>query len=105
MNKKLVSSLVILLSSCFLISSIVKVYAEVGSSMEEAIIIKYTGDYSESIDQEYEYIENNFGAIGKDWVLIEQKLLGGENNRSYDELTIKIIASGEEKTLYCEGLN
>ena len=84
MKKGLVGLIVILLSSCFLVSSFVKAerstFREDGSSIKRAIVIKYTGDYSESIGQEYEYIENNFGFRGKDWVLIEQRLIG-ENDK------------------------
>jgi len=70
-----------------------------GSSIGQAIIIKYIGDYSKSIGQEYEYLSGKFGARGKDWKLIKQSLLH-ENGRSYDKMDIQLMPSGEEKTLY-----
>lgn len=73
--------------------------ADDGSSMKKAIVIKSIGDHLESIGQEYKYIGDNFGDRGKDWVLVEQRMIE-EEDRFYDLLTIKIIDSGEEKILY-----
>lgn len=70
-----------------------------GSSIGQAIIIKYIGDYSKSIAQEYEYLSGKFGVQGKDWKLIKQSLLH-ENGRSYDKMDIQLMPLGEEKTLY-----
>lgn len=70
-----------------------------GSSFEKAIIIKYIGDYSKSIDQEYKYIKRHFGVRGKDWQLMEQSLIK-KNNKAYDEMVIKLFPSQEIKTLY-----
>lgn len=69
-----------------------------GSSITKAIIISYTGEYYDSIGQEYKYLENRFGARGKDWVLIEQKL-HEENDKFYDILTIETV-SGEKVIMH-----
>jgi hypothetical protein len=79
-----------------------------GSTVENAVIIKaedHAGrdfqyeDYVKSIGSEYEYIEKKFGVKGKDWELSDQKLVK-EGERSYDKMTVKVLSSQEEKTLY-----
>lgn len=70
-----------------------------GSSIEAAIIIKYAGDYEKSINQEYEYLDSEFGVNGRDWQMTNQALLA-QKERYYDQLIIQLLPSGEEKTLY-----
>ncbi len=70
-----------------------------GSSFEKAIIIKYIGDYSKSIGQEYQYLTTKFGIRGKDWELVRQALITRED-KSYDEMVIELFPSQEIITLY-----
>jgi len=70
-----------------------------GSSMEKAIVIKYTGDYFQSIGQEYEIIEKQFGVRGEQWEMSLQ-MMRREGDRSYDVIEIKLLPSGEETAVY-----
>lgn len=70
-----------------------------GSSIEEAVIIKYTGDYPESIGQEYIYLAKYLGSEGKDWRLKQQQLIE-KDNKFYDVLTVEISSTGEIKRFY-----
>ena len=70
-----------------------------GSSIEKAVVIKFTGDYQESIGQEYEYIAYIYGTEGADYEVLGQALQG-EGESSYDVISIKLIPSGEEKAVY-----
>jgi hypothetical protein len=70
-----------------------------GSSLEKAIIVKYTGDYVASIGQEYEYLEAKFGIRGKDWRLTEQRLKDFRD-KVYDEMVVEIRISKEVVVLY-----
>ena len=70
-----------------------------GRSKEEAVVIKYTGDYAESIAQEYDYLDKKFGVMGRNYDIIQQSIIA-EGAVVYDVLTIKIFASGEQKDIY-----
>lgn len=70
-----------------------------GSSVEKAVIIEYTGDYQESIGLEYKYIESVYGTPNVDYELLGQSLYG-EGEKSYDVIAIKLIPSGDERTVY-----
>jgi len=70
-----------------------------GSSIEKAVVIKFAGDYQESIGQEYAYIAYIYGTEGTDYEVLGQAL-EGEGESSYDVISIKLIPSGEEKKVY-----
>jgi len=70
-----------------------------GSSMEKAFVIKYTGDYFQSIGQEYRIIERKFGVRGEQWEMVVQ-MMRKEGDRSYDVIEIKLLPSGEETVIY-----
>ena len=93
--------LVFLLVSVFLFSGNVlgAETAEEGSSYNNAVVIRYIGDYSQSIGQEYEYISKKFGMQGVNWEPMQVSLVY-EGDKIYDVFNFKILPSGEEKTLY-----
>ena len=70
-----------------------------GSSFEEAVVIKYIGDYAASIAQEYDYIDKKFGVMGEKCDITMQRIIA-EGDKTYDVLTVKIFVSGEEKEVY-----
>ncbi|MEI8350611.1 MAG: hypothetical protein WCI77_10730 [Candidatus Omnitrophota bacterium] len=70
-----------------------------GNSIEKAIVIKYIGEYNKSINQEYQHIAAKFGTRGKDYEIMGQKLLQ-YNNKFYDEITVKLLTSRQERKLY-----
>lgn len=54
-------------------------------------------------EQEIRYVENQFGVRGKDWDLIGQdsvEIYADGADRSYDDLGIQIVATGEKKVLH-----
>lgn len=69
-----------------------------GSTIEKAVIIKYTGNYQESLGQEYEYAAKVYGRRGVDWELIMQSNTWNDG-KSYDVLEIELIPSGEKTGL------
>lgn len=70
-----------------------------GSSYEEAIVVPFTGDYLESVGQEYHYMDQVFGPEGGEWQIISQRL-EHQNNKDYDVFEILWIQSGKEQTIY-----
>ncbi len=70
-----------------------------GSSIEKAVIIKYTGDYQESIGLEYKYIGTLYGVAAVDYKLVLQSSVG-QGDRTYDVIEIELIPSGEHKNIY-----
>lgn len=63
------------------------------------IIVKYIGDYSKSIGQKYSYLSMLFGIRGKEWDLLRQSLKE-KDGKTYDQMDIKLLPSGEERVLY-----
>lgn len=83
-----------------------------GSCMELAILVDgnaqydkcenifcVAGEYKKNRDQEFGYINKKFGEQNKDWEFIS-KQMREEYNRTYDLITIKIKATGEEREVY-----
>lgn len=70
-----------------------------GSSIEQAVLIKYSGSYQKSIGQEYTYIASQYGKEGVNYALQSQSLQSW-GTRSYDVINIKLIPSGEEISVY-----
>lgn len=70
-----------------------------GSSIEKAVIVTYTGNYQESIGQEYRYIAEKFGTRDVDYELLSQRLVD-EGGTPYDVITIRLLPSGEERDVY-----
>lgn len=68
-----------------------------GSSMENAIVINYTGDYNESIGQEYAYLNDKYGEGA--WESDAVALLE-EGGKYYDMMTVIITATGGTKQYY-----
>lgn len=61
-----------------------------GKSFEEAIYIKC--DTTENgIAAEYEYIENMFDELSVSYSVTRQELIHGENGKSFDVITLKLI--------------
>lgn len=71
-----------------------------GSSMEKAVIITYSGNYQESLGQEYQYIAKKYGTQNVDYEILEQRLVDDWEGTPYDVITIRLIPSGEEKEVY-----
>jgi hypothetical protein len=69
-----------------------------GDTTDDAIKISDVSDNMEGIQSEYTYLEEKFGEPGKDWHLQRQALIR-LNERSYDEMTIK-LPNGEVKKIY-----
>ena len=67
-----------------------------GTTIEKAVIIKYTGNYQESLGQEYAYISKIHGRYGVDWDMLMQSNTWNDD-KSYDVLEIELIPSGEKK--------
>ncbi len=57
------------------------------------------GEYKKNREREHEFINKKFGQQGKDWELIS-KQMREEYGRTYDLVTIKIKATGEEREIY-----
>lgn len=57
------------------------------------------GEYKKNREREHEFINKKFGEQGKDWELIS-KQMREEYGRTYDLVTIKIKATGEEREIY-----
>lgn len=70
-----------------------------GKSREQAVVIRYEGDYELSVAREYDYISSIFGARDKDWAFIGQRITQS-NGKFYDEVTIKMTFSREIFTIY-----
>jgi hypothetical protein len=70
-----------------------------GSSIESAIIIKGAKHEQLGVDAEYVYLSNKLGVRWQDWQLVSQGLRV-EKEKSYDEMKIKDLKTGEEKMYY-----
>lgn len=83
-----------------------------GSCMEMAILVDgnadydkcenifcVAGEYKKNRDQGYDFINRKFGEQNKDWEFIS-KQMREEYDRTYDLITIKIKATGEEREIY-----
>jgi hypothetical protein len=68
-------------------------------SLKDALVIKYTDNFTKSTEQEAEYIEKNFGKRGKDWDLIEMKQIS-KGFKIYDKVIIRLIPSGKKYALF-----
>jgi hypothetical protein len=72
--------------------------SRLGTSIDNAIIIKNSVSHFEGIDAEYRVISEKYGEKGVDWNLKQQRLLYNKN-KYYDmiEITLK---NGSEIALY-----
>lgn len=68
-----------------------------GESIEESIIINAKNEF-EGVMAEYAYLEENFGARGRDWELDMQSLIE-EDGKMYDRMDLK-FSDGTQKTIY-----
>jgi hypothetical protein len=71
-----------------------------GSSKVRALIIKYTGNYDQSINQEIQWLDGQFGVQESNWRLTDKHRVKYTSGRIHDILTIKVLASGQEKVYY-----
>lgn len=72
-----------------------------GSSKTQALIVKYNGNYNQSINQEIQWLEGKFGNQDSSWQITDKHTVKYlPSNRIQDILTIKVLVSGEEKKYY-----
>ena len=72
-----------------------------GSSLEKAILISgkiKTG--LEGIDAEYYYLFRKLGEMDRDWKMVMQFLVHGEDGKPYDRMDVKDLKNHTEATYY-----
>jgi len=70
-----------------------------GESVDDAIIIMNATGEEDGVGSEYYYLEKRFGKQEVDWELEMQSLVGGEDDRYYDKMDIK-LTDGKMITVY-----
>jgi tetratricopeptide (TPR) repeat protein len=70
-----------------------------GQSNEDAVIIMNATGEEDGVGSEYYYLEKRFGKQGVDWEMEMQSLIGGEDDRFYDKMDIR-LSTGEMISIY-----
>jgi len=65
--------------------------------MENAVVIKYIGDYEKSIEQEYAFLDNKYGKGGWDYGIVS---LINKDEKVYDKMDLHIKATGKTMDFY-----
>ncbi|MEO0136991.1 MAG: hypothetical protein ABIL86_05610 [candidate division WOR-3 bacterium] len=76
----------------------VQIIEKSGESFEEAIVILDASNHLEGVNAEYQYLAKRFGAQGKDWRLLTQRLIP-HGGRQYDKIEIE-LADQTKKTIF-----
>ncbi len=69
----------------------------VGGSLENPVKLE-ARDHMEGISAEYSYLEDMFGAYGRDWEILAQEIVC-ERNRYYDRMALR-LSDGTVKVIY-----